>query len=113
MPQAGVFPIRLLHFANPGGNEVEFYSVGTNANQRTLINDNTATNGLPGLHAYWGLASGVKPSIALTISGSSITVTNTGTLQMSSDLVNWTDVYGDGPVTTVQASGTQKFFRAR
>jgi hypothetical protein len=113
VPQAGVFPIRLLHFANPGGNEVEFYSVGTNNTQRTLINDNTATNGLPGLHAYWGLASGVKPSIALTISGSSITVTNTGTLQMSSDLVNWTDVYGDGPVTTVQASGTQKFFRAR
>ena len=111
VPQAGVFPIRLLHFANPGGNEVEFYSVGTNNTQRTLINDSTATNGLPALHAYWGVT--MKPSIALTVNGSSITVTNNGTLQMSTDLTHWTDVYGDGPVTTLPTSGTQKFFRAR
>ncbi|HEX4644385.1 MAG TPA: hypothetical protein VH598_02135, partial [Verrucomicrobiae bacterium] len=90
---------------------VEFYSVGTNNTQRTLINDSTATNGLPALHAYYGVT--VKPSIALLVNGSSITVTNTGTLQMSTDLSHWTDVYGDGPVTTVQASGSQKFFRAR
>lgn len=111
VPQAGVFPIRLLHFGNPGGNEVEFYSVGTNNTQRTLINDSTATNGLPALKAYWGVTN--KPSIHLTITGSTITVTNNGTLQMSTDLSHWVDVYGDGPVTTLPASGSQKFFRAR
>jgi hypothetical protein len=109
VPSAGVYPLRLLWQQGGGGANCEFFSlVGTN---RVLINDDTNANG-PALKAYYGLA--VTPSIGLNYDGSTITVTNTGTLQKLADLTttNWVDIYNDVPVSQ-PPSGAQQFFRAR
>jgi hypothetical protein len=109
VPTAGIYPLRLLWQQGGGGANCEFFSlVGTN---RVLINDDTNPNG-PALKAYYGLT--VTPSIGLNYNGSTITVTNTGTLQKLADLTttNWVDVYNDVPVSQ-PPKGAQQFFRAR
>jgi hypothetical protein len=109
VPQAGIYPLRLLWQQGGGGANCEFFSVV--GNNRVLINDDTNPNG-PALKAYYGLT--VTPSIGLNYNGSFITVTNTGTLQKLADLntTNWVDIYNDVPIVQ-PPKAPQQFFRAR
>lgn len=103
--QAGTYPLRLIYFQGGGGGNCEFFSYvgGT----KVLIND--LTQG--GLRAYYSL---VHPGLSITSDGTNLTVTYGGTLQTSTDLVNWTDVAGSSSlVIPLNSAGAQAFFRAK
>jgi len=109
VPQAGVYPLRLAYFQGGGGANCEWFSmVGTN---KVLINDATSTNG-PALKAYHGIT--VPPTLSMTVSGNTATLNFNGTLQSTTDLNGqWTDVYGQPPITVPINKIGNMFFRAR
>jgi hypothetical protein len=109
--QAGVYPLRLLHFQGGGGGNCEFFSVtGTN---RVLINDRASTNGPgpggSGLRAWYPITT-----LRAALSGNNVVLTFSGTLQ-SAPTVNgpWTDVVGATSPYTVTPNQPQQFYRAR
>lgn len=109
VPEAGVYPLRLIWFEGGGGANLEFssYPDGTT---RVLVNDDSAA--VPALKAYWGVTA--TPSVSLTPSGGSLVISNTGTLQSSPTVTGpYTDVYGNGPRTVSPASGPQRYWRSR
>jgi hypothetical protein len=113
--QAGIYPLRLVHFQGGGGGNCEFFSItGTN---RVLINDRTATTGPgpggSGLRAWYALA---LPTVSVAQVGGNTVITFYGTLQQSPDLSpgSFQDVPGN-PTSpyTVPAGQPQQFYRAR
>jgi hypothetical protein len=113
--QAGIYPLRLVHYQGGGGGNCEFFSV-TDTN-RVLINDLTSTKGPgpngSGLRAWYALAS---PTVSVSqVSGSPV-ITFFGTLQQSPSLspANFQDVPGN-PTSpyTVPVDQPQQFYRAR
>ncbi len=109
VPQAGVYPLRALHFQGTGGGNAEWFArTPPTSGTRVLLNDSTR---LDSLNAYYGLT--VAPTVSIGFDGANVSVNYTGTLQTSDGLNGpWTDVYGQPPLV-VPASAVQKFFRAR
>lgn len=111
VPQAGVYPLRLLYYQGGGGAGMEFFSV-TNG-QRVLINDRNFP--LPyALKAYYGLAA---PTLSITSDGVNLTITYTGTLLSSPNvglpLSSWTPVAGSSPlVIPIASAAAQQYYRA-
>ena len=117
VPTAGVFPVRLIYVQGGGGANVEFWSVvGTN---RVLINDDFNTNGVgPGIKAYYGLNSGVHPTLGFAFDGVNFATTNSGTLETNGVIPitpgTWVDIYNNAPQTVpVIPNGPSRFFQAR
>lgn len=110
VPQAGVYPIRLLYFQGGGGGALEWFSMV--GNNRVLINDATSTNG-PALKAFQRVTV-VQPTIQLARDGQDIILTFTGTLQMTTDLtLPFADVPGTSPLRVRTDDAKSKFFRTR
>lgn len=109
VPQAGVYPLRLMWFQGGGGGNCEWFSMVNG--QRVLLNDATSTNG-PALKAYFGLTT--VPSLAMQINNNTATVNYTGTLQTATDISGpWTDVYGQPPYVAPVGTVGNRFFRSR
>jgi len=109
VPQAGVYPLRVVYYEGGGGANVE-WSTRPDGVTQALINDDTSTTGAA-LKAYYGVT--VNPSVSLTRSGNSITISNTGTLQRSAVVTGpYTDVYGNGPRTD-PGNQAQRYWRSR
>jgi hypothetical protein len=103
--QAGTYPLRLVYYQGSGGGNCEFFSyVG---GSKVLIND--LTQG--GLRAFYALPG---PTVSIKSDGANLTISYTGTLQSSPDLVNWTDVPGSAPlVVPISTTTTPLFYRAK
>lgn len=114
VPEAGLYPVRLVWYEGGGGANVEFYSYGPN-NQKIPVNAN-----LPGaIKAYYQVTGGnsEKPSISIARAGDgslNITWTNGGALQASPAIagagVDWQTVDSDGAYTVASPTGTM-FYR--
>lgn len=111
VPEAGVFPIRVLWFEGGGGASVEFFSSLDGGATRVLVND---TANPTALKAYYGLAASVLPEVSISVSGNTVTVDYTGTLQMA-DEVNgpYVDFYGQPPLQFQLNRVGSQFFRSR
>jgi len=112
VPQAGVYPMRLLYFQGGGGANCEWFSVDKLGNQ-ILVNDRSNPNAIKAYRAR--TVSAVTPTISIAVSGSNAVITFAGVLQ-AAPAVNgpYTDVDGATSPRTVAVSGaTMKFWRAR
>lgn len=110
-PAPGLYPVRLLYYEGGGGAHVEWYSIDE-AGARHLLNDDMDD---AALRAYASVnASTAEPSISIIRVGDAIQIQFTGTLQSSTDLINFTDVPGATSPYTVPANAPARlFFRAR
>jgi hypothetical protein len=109
VPQAGIYPFRLLYYQSGGGANLEWFTVDA-AGVRALINDTTPT----AIPAYFEwTAPSPAPALSVARSAGGLTITFTGTLQ-SADTVTgtWTDLPGASPMA-VTSSGPMQFYRAR
>lgn len=111
IPQAGLYPVRLIWYEGGGDGNVEFFSYGPN-NEKIPLNANNPN----AIKAYHSLSGGpAAPELTITRGAAGevvITWTNGGTLQGSSAVTGaaWTDLDSDGSYTTT-ASDAAKFFR--
>lgn len=115
VPQAGVYPFRLLYYQATGGAKVRWFSV-TPSGQQILINQPENENALRAFRTREG-GTTVAPRITVTHSGSALTLnwSGGGTLESSTDLRGngWSAVpNATNPYTTSTASG-RMFFRIR
>lgn len=115
VPQAGLYPVRLLWYNGGGGGNVEFYSYNENNNKIAINDPNVPT----AIKAYYRITDvDGQPEITVTRASNgdlNITWTNGGSLEASAALGaegNWTQVSSSGS-HTVQANTPQMFFRVR
>jgi hypothetical protein len=118
VPQAGVYPMRMLFHQGGGGMNCEWFSLKADGS-RVLVND--TVNG--GLKAYRARTFTAAPQFSpTTISGGNVTIswTGTGTLQQATALTgsagDWTDVSPPPAGNSYQITGAtsgNKFFRLR
>jgi hypothetical protein len=121
VPSAGAYPFRLVYENGNGGAAVEWFSVtnGLTADgQRTLVNDRST----PGSVLLYRSASapvtgGTFNPVTVAADGKvTISWTGTGTLQQTTDLVNWTDVTPQptgNSYTVSPATASHAFYRLR
>jgi hypothetical protein len=108
VPQAGLYPFRLLWMEGGGGANVEWYTV-TADGQAALVNDRANPNALK---AYRVRTSVDRPTLSVTRSGQTLTVNFTGRLQAASTIDGtFADVATTSPAT-FQADGQMRFFRS-
>jgi hypothetical protein len=116
VPEAGLYPVRLVWFEGGGGANVEFFSYGPN-NQKIPVNADVA-GAIKAYYQVTGGTGGDQPTVTVTRQGADlvITWTNGGTLQASPAVAgpaaNWQDVDSDGS-HTVSPTGAARFFRVR
>ncbi len=116
----GLYPLRLVYWNGGGNVSCEFFTLtvssitGTN---RTLVNDQTATNGPAlnggGLRAFAGLGGLYATADAVNVS---IHFNPNSTLQSSPDLITWSDVTpppANPLVIPIGSAGAEKFYRTR
>lgn len=112
VPEAGLYPVRLVWYQGNGGGNLEFFSYGPN-NSKILVNDRSNPAAIKAYAKAKG--GGVAPSVAIERQGAGLAVTFTGRLQSSDALgsaANWTDVPNAASPLTVAPSGAAKFYRA-
>ncbi|HEX7861436.1 MAG TPA: PA domain-containing protein [Verrucomicrobiae bacterium] len=108
VPQAGVYPFRLLWMEGGGGANVEWYSI-TPEGEGILVNDRSNPRAL---RAFRARTAVTRPTLSLSRDGGTLSVEFTGTLQASSDLAGeWNNVATSSPAN-FQADGQMRFFRA-
>ena len=109
VPQAGIYPFRLMYYQSGGGANLEWFMLNADGT-RALINDASVTNSLP---SYYQWISVSAPTLGVAKAAGGLALTFTGTLQ-SADAVTgpWTDVAGTSPLT-VTATGALKFYRTK
>ncbi|HTI70772.1 MAG TPA: PA14 domain-containing protein [Candidatus Limnocylindria bacterium] len=113
VPQAGLYPIRTIYYEGGGGANAEYFSVQDDGT-KVLLND-TGTAG--SLKAFSVLKVLPKPTISLSVSGSDIVITYTGTLQSSDSLgapVSFSNVAGaSSPLhVPIGSAAAAKFYRS-
>jgi len=94
------------------------FSTAVNATNITLLAQGALPTALSGetLLAYWNFndVPVIRPTIVISASGHSVTITFTGTLQSATAAAGpYTDVVGAPNPYTITASGPPKFYRAR
>lgn len=111
VPQAGVYPIRMVWQEGGGGANVEWFSVASNG---TKIPLNAAATGALKTFRSRTAEPNPTPTISIVKAEAGSVITFVGTLQ-SSDTVNgsYADVAGATSPYTVPAGTTAKFYRAR
>ena len=116
VPQAGLYPIRLVYYNGGGGANLEYFSYDDNGS-KIPIND---TNNPAAIKAYYNINT--TPQLMFTSAtltgGTTLTIdwTGTGRLQEASILTghasDWTDVSNPPKPYSVQVGTTgQKFYR--
>jgi hypothetical protein len=109
IPQAGLYPFRLIWYEGTGGSAAEWFSV-TQDGYRHLINAEASS----AIKAYQGRTVAPAPTLHLVTTPTGITITYTGVLQ-SADSVNGTfqDVAGATSPYSTATTGMARYFRAR
>jgi hypothetical protein len=112
VPQAGLYPVRLIYYNGGGGANLEFFSYDENG-AKIPINDR---NNAAAIKAYVALAENPAPNItSATVSGGSITIiwVNGGTLY-SAPTVNgpWTTT-GDSDGSFTEPALGDRFYRVQ
>ena len=111
VPQAGVYPLRLLWQEGNGGADVEWYSV-TPEGEGILLNDRTNPRTLKTYRSRTA-STGPTINVALSQDKQSITVTFTGTLQSATEVdETYTNVSGGSPQTFPVNGAPRRFFRS-
>jgi hypothetical protein len=112
-PAAGLYPLNLIYFNGTSTAGIEFASYMADGT-RVLVNDTSNPNALLAFQAVAG-ATPPRPTITVSRSGSTVTITFTGTLQ-SSPTVNGTYANVPGattsPYTVPPAAAAVQFYRA-
>ena len=110
VPQAGVYPLRLMYFEGGGGDNCEWFSVLPDGT-RVLINDPNNPNSLK---AYRAVTVQPPPTLSIARDGNDIILTFSGTLQQADNVTGpYTDVPGATSPYRVTISPGAKFYRAR
>jgi hypothetical protein len=110
----GVYPFRLLWFEGGGGASCEWFMISATGVQ-ALIND--PANAAVGLTAFRNAPAVVEPTEATfnapTLANGQVTLSweGTGTLQESTDLINWNTSANQANPQTVAPEGTIKAYR--
>lgn len=122
VPQAGVWPFRLLWYEGNGGAAVEWYQTDKR-NAIGLINDPLHSNTLrafrsrsaqPAAPEVAPCAAVTEPTIAVSRTATGITLRFEGTLQQADEVTGpYTDVTGATSPHNVTADQARRFFRAR
>jgi hypothetical protein len=108
VPEAGLYPFRLLWMEGGGGANVEWYTINAEG-QAALLNDRTNENALK---TYRVRTAADRPTLSVTRSGQTLTINFTGRLQASPTIDGtFTDVATSSPAT-IEADGEMRFFRA-
>jgi len=112
VPQAGIYPMNLIWYNGGGGAGLEFASYQTNGT-RVLVNDSSNPNSLK---AYQAVTAGPSnPTVSISHSGSTVTITYTGIL-LSSPTVDgtYTPVQGaTSPYPVNTGAAAAQFYRTR
>lgn len=109
IPQAGLYPFRLIWYEGTGGSAAEWFSV-TQDGYRLLINaDSTGA-----IKAYQARTVTPTPTIQLAVTPTGLAITYTGVLQSSPSLNGaFADVPGASSPYTTDTAGAARYFRAR
>jgi hypothetical protein len=115
VPQAGVYPLRLLYFQGGGGANVEWFSVSANGNY-VLLNDTSNPAGLKAFRART-IPPGNRGKLnAPVVNGANVTIswTPTGELEEADSVLGpWEKSPDQSSPQTRTAAGKQKYFRLR
>jgi len=115
VPQAGLYPMRLIYYQARGGGSVRWFSVSPSGEQ-VLINDPEHPLALK---AYRSTSSTPVPSTRITVNrtgGSTVLSWNGGgTLETSTTMApnSWSVVSGANGSYTLPSTGTHAFYRVR
>ncbi len=94
VPKAGVYPLTLVYYQGGGGAAVEWSQIQSGKNgTRLLVNDGTNPNSLPAFRHAVTAAVTQPHTLSVGKSGSTVTITYTGTL-FSSSTINGTYTAG-------------------
>jgi hypothetical protein len=110
VPAAGAYPLRTIYWQGGGGGNAEWSTVAFNGNKYLLNNTNALA-----LQSYRAATVVAKPTVSISRSGSTVSITYTGTLQ-SSSTVNGTYSPVSGatsPYTVPTASATAQFYKTK
>lgn len=109
IPQAGLYPFRLIWYEGTGGSAAEWFSVNADG-YRSLVNaDSTGA-----LKAYQARTVTPTPTIQLSVTPTGLSITYTGVLQSSTSLSGtFTDVPGATSPYATDTAGAARYFRAR
>jgi len=115
VPQAGVYPMRLIWYEGGGGANAEWFTVNKQG-EKILINSTAAG----AIKAYRGRDESQKlggdiPTISVARDGANVKITFTGKLQSADAITGpWTDVAGaTSPRNAPVSGGPVKFWRSR
>ncbi|HOW64382.1 MAG TPA: LamG domain-containing protein [Candidatus Paceibacterota bacterium] len=110
VPKAGIYPFRLLYFQTVGTANLEWFTSDADG-VRALINDSVSPRAIAAYYQW--TTPPAAPTLAIERAASGITLTFTGTLQVSDAVTGaWTDLPGASPMT-ITATGAAKFYRAK
>lgn len=113
VPQAGIYPFRLLYYQSSGGASLRWFSA-TSTGQQVLINDQANSTAL---RAYQTVSGGVTPTrLSVTKSATGITITwsGGGVLETTPALgQSWQTVSGAGSPYNISNPTGVAFYRVR
>jgi hypothetical protein len=111
VPEAGLYPVRLLWYQGGGGGNLEFFSYGPN-NSKILVNDRSHPNAIKAYRRVTG--GGESPTLGIARQGASLTLTFTGRLQSSESVAggSWQDVPNATSPLSVAPEGGPRFYRS-
>jgi len=115
VPQAGLYPVRLVYYNGGGGANLEYFSYDDSGN-KIPVND---PNNPAAIKAYYKVTGGGTINItSATVSGGQITInwTGGGTLESSTTLgptANWTSTGDSDGSFSEAATGNAKFYRVK
>ncbi len=117
VPQAGVYPMRLLYYQGTGGAMVRWFSVDPNGDQ-VLINDTASPTALKAFRSVSGATASVRIRVLRNQTGFTLSWDGGGTLESATDLKlkDWTPVVNGispYPVVTATAGGNARFYRVK
>jgi hypothetical protein len=110
VPQAGLYPFRLLYFQGNGGASCELFSVNS-AGDKILVNDTTTTGAIKAYRARTATAGKLNTPV---VSGTNVTIswTPAGELQEADSIKGpWFKASDQSNPQTRSATSSTKFFR--
>jgi hypothetical protein len=109
VPEAGLYPFRLLWMEGGGGANVEWYSMNETG-EAILVNDRSNPEAL---RAYRVRTAVDRPTVSVSRTGETITVTFTGRLEASNEVDGeYSEVATTSPATFQVTEGQQRYFRS-
>jgi hypothetical protein len=113
VPQAGLYPLRLVYHNGGGGAALEYFSYDEKGNKIPINDWNNAAS----IKAYYIVISVSKPNItSATVTGGNITIlwANAGTLESAPTILGpWTSTGDSDGSFTEPTTGSMKFYRVK